>query len=348
MDTHDLGWSTSFDEAAWIAPRLTPFRDGVVTSIIPVGFPAYARLPHPVTLGPMGERIVRWGRVAEWSGLPLKRLAHFHDVALPERAPADPPSWDSQGPNQGSLSAADAAALVEVLAGHTPLVDGGRRRWLCLWEGYGWENAVYLLPVDAPAELRANPPRPPDPIPARVRQGGRVRLPYRDYFLYTGAVSAALAFVPEERQSPNLWWAGDRSWCVASEIDLPWTYVGGSRELIAQVLAHPDLEALPALPDDEYLMRAPAWLQARLETAVDELLAGGETTVPTSVGTVQANLRPPTRLSAGRLRITCRRTMPGGASTSGSDTPLLRGELDLLKETVQSYLVGATLGMVDN
>jgi hypothetical protein len=33
---------------------------------------------------------------------------------------------------------------------------------------------------------------------------------------------------------------------VASEIDLPYTFVGGSSELIEEILAHPLLETLPA------------------------------------------------------------------------------------------------------
>jgi hypothetical protein len=37
---------------------------------------------------------------------------------------------------------------------------------------------------------------------------------------------------------------------VASEIDFPYTYVGGSNELIKDILQHPDLEALPASVED--------------------------------------------------------------------------------------------------
>jgi hypothetical protein len=84
-----------------------------------------------------------------------------------------------------------------------------------------------------------------------------------------------MAFVPEHRQTPNLWWSHDRSWCVASEIDLPWTYVGGSKGLIGRVLSHPELEALPALPDDPNTLRAPAWLDTSLHAAVRELLRCG-------------------------------------------------------------------------
>jgi hypothetical protein len=36
---------------------------------------------------------------------------------------------------------------------------------------------------------------------------------------------------------------------VSSGIDFPYTYVGGSTKLIAEILAHPFLEALPATVD---------------------------------------------------------------------------------------------------
>ena len=61
---------------------------------------------------------------------------------------------------------------------------------------------------------------------------------------------AALAWIPSQRQTPNLWWHGDHTWCVASEIDLTATYVGGPRALIDRILADERLEALPAEPGD--------------------------------------------------------------------------------------------------
>lgn len=327
MSTGGLGWSDSVEPASWVGPRLSPFGKGLVTTVVPAGFPAYARILHPVTRGPMGEHTVRWARVAEWSGLRLDRLAHFPDVALPEHTPAGDPPWDSQGPATGTLSAGDAATLVEVLAEYTQVVDGVRRCWFCLWVGFGWTS---------------------DPIPADVRDGVQVRLPHRDYFLFSGPVEDALAFVPGQRQTPNLWWAHDRSWCVASEIDLPWTYLGGSEELIAQVVDHPDLEALPAQPDDCYFLPTPAWLEPVLRGAVEELLVGGETTVETSVGVVHARLRVPTRLRAGELRIDYRSVLAGGGSGGGSGAPLRVEDLDRLADTVSFHLTYATLGLVNN
>lgn len=37
---------------------------------------------------------------------------------------------------------------------------------------------------------------------------------------------------------------------MASEIDFPYTYVGGTSEVIEQILQHPQLEALPATVAD--------------------------------------------------------------------------------------------------
>jgi hypothetical protein len=69
----------------------------------------------------------------------------------------------------------------------------------------------------------------------------RVRLPGRDYLLFTGSAEAQ-----GWEHGPNPWWPNDRAWCVASEIDLPYSYVGGTTELIAKILNAPALEALPA------------------------------------------------------------------------------------------------------
>jgi hypothetical protein len=70
-------------------------------------------------------------------------------------------------------------------------------------------------------------------------------MPGRDYLLFTGSVDQGEGW-PD---GPNLWWPDDRSWCVASEIDFPYTYVGGGQQLIDEILAHPALEALPAALD---------------------------------------------------------------------------------------------------
>ena len=57
--------------------------------------------------------------------------------------------------------------------------------------------------------------------------------------------TANLAPEPSE-QSVNLWWPADRSWCVATDIDLMSTYVGGSADCISALLDATELEAARA------------------------------------------------------------------------------------------------------
>jgi hypothetical protein len=84
----------------------------------------------------------------------------------------------------------------------------------------------------------------------------RVSLPGRDYLLFEGPLEGATDFgwyltrehfVP---QSPNLFWPADHGWCVASEIDLYCTLVGGSHALADSLMANRALEAWRVFPDD--------------------------------------------------------------------------------------------------
>ncbi len=50
------------------------------------------------------------------------------------------------------------------------------------------------------------------------------------------------------RRGPQWWWPEDRQWFAATEIDFPWSYVGGSADLIDSLLGHPDLEAVRVRP----------------------------------------------------------------------------------------------------
>jgi len=143
----------------------------------------------------------------------------------------------------GVLPEAVAQTLVDVLRAHT---SNRNPLWLAMWEGYGYiyaGNAFATLTATSmlvpegeelgpsPLVLRRPPPRP--------RGAPRLSLPNREYLLYRGS----FAQVPGWMEGPNLWWPADRAWCVASEIDLPWTFVGGSSDLIEAVLGHQDLNA---------------------------------------------------------------------------------------------------------
>lgn len=72
-----------------------------------------------------------------------------------------------------------------------------------------------------------------------------VDLPHRRYYLYRGSIQKALGPLPLE-QSPNLWWPEDRAWFVATEIDYAWTYVGGPRRAVEELVEDGRVEVLLA------------------------------------------------------------------------------------------------------
>jgi len=150
-------------------------------------------------------------------------------------------------PEPGNLESAALTALCDVLARHTRPEE---ECVFALWDGYGWIQgtpSAVLVGGTAPV---------PPALPRSVLDGPRLRLHCRDYLLFTGTLSAAASmgwhaapgwFVP---QSPNLFWPHDRSWCVATEIDLDSTVVAGTDELVRAMLAAPRLEAWPVAADD--------------------------------------------------------------------------------------------------
>jgi hypothetical protein len=278
--------SVKVEEAAWIGGRLSPFNSGVVTSVIPNGFSAYARVLHPLDPPVRGQQPARWGDVALWSGIELVPGIDFPDIALPEHEPRGEEPWPGQVPQVGTLHPADADALAAVLARHTSTPD---RCWFCTWEGWG---SVFF------------------------DDGPRVELPQRDYALFAGPLAALPSLMDAQNgHSPNLWWPDDRAWCVATEIDLAWTYVGGSVALISSALASPRLEAQSASSDDNFQRRPPEWLALAIEDAATELLDSGTATLHTWRGTVHAQLERPHGQTDGDLRFQ-RRPSNGYAGSS--------------------------------
>jgi len=84
-----------------------------------------------------------------------------------------------------------------------------------------------------------------------IQAGGRVRLPHRYYYLYRGDLSAASALVPQPwNLRPNLWWPEDQAWCVATEIDLVTTFVGGAQGLVDAIAGDAQFVTVPVTPDE--------------------------------------------------------------------------------------------------
>ncbi len=286
--------------------------------------------------------------MAAWSGLPLRPDAQFHSVALPPAAPAGPRPYHGRGPEEGTLYEPDAEVLAGILRDWTATPEDC---WFCVWDGFGWDSASALFAVMTSDEAGQRPepvapPRRPDPVPGPVRAGPRVELPHRSYLLYQGPAEAALVLPGLEGtsgQCPNLWWPADRAWCVASEIDLPWTYVGGPRGLIDAILADDRIEALPAGPADQ-VSRVEDWVAGWAGQLLDDLLAQDTASLSTPWGSVDARLRRPRGTRQGDLRI---EVAGRGGGTSSSWSALSRvGEEDL-RDEVRGYLTRAVLGLAE-
>jgi hypothetical protein len=326
-------WSSVVEAAGWIGERLGPFGGGV-TSVVPAGFEAYARVLHPAEVTAWGgHRVVRWREVAAWSGVPLAPDAQFHTVALPPHRPEAPAPWSGQGPHEGSLYPPDAEILAEILRGFTTTPE---ECFFCIWDGYGWGGT--------PASAGTTSGSLPRLVPEAVRRGPRVRLPGRDYLLYTGPTEAITGPVDiGHGQTANLAWPADHTWCVASEIDLAWTYVAGSAALIERLLAEERIEAVPAGPDDP-LTRVEPFVAALVGKAITELLATGDSVIATSRGSVEAWLKRPKRFRPGALRT--RADHDDSSRGSGGNFVLHAHNEPALRRELSFYLTWAVIGLV--
>lgn len=68
--------------------------------------------------------------------------------------------------------------------------------------------------------------------------------------LFCGDLNELSQFLADGRYqlTPEYWWPSDRSWCLCSDYDLNFTFVGGSKNLISSVLNNATLEALKVTP----------------------------------------------------------------------------------------------------
>ena len=213
--------------ARWIEERLWPWGTAAdppgvrVGSLLPEGFASYCRVLHPASLDP-GNEPVRWSTVASWTGRTAHPLMQFDRIAnISERH--EKPPWGSL-PLMGSLPREECLSIANVLREFTSTPE---ECYFCIWEGYGFLD------------------------PDRSKNIPRMRVPHRGYLLFRGPLEAVMSFTNTVgwTQSPNIWWPADRAWCVATEIDLFDTYVGGSEACIEAILKCPDLEALPTAID---------------------------------------------------------------------------------------------------
>lgn len=251
----------------WIGERLGSF-GATVSGLVPRGLPAYARILHRLEVtgldpaadpaDPRPEDVSV--RLAWWAEAAAERGAVVHPLAQLWRVLglADPWGHDDrwQTPS-GQLDADQLPALLDVLAEHT---DQGPDAEVvaALWEGFGWiHGGAAVSGLSAGPTLPTPEPAPPA-FPPDVLAAPRLELPGRAYLLFRGPLRGVLPFFAAGAsgfwgQTPNLLWPADRTWCVATEIDLDSTVVGGPRELVDAIVEHPDLEAFEVREHDSLM-----------------------------------------------------------------------------------------------
>lgn len=234
-----VAWSEEADAGSWIAGQLHVFGTDV-GSLIPDRFQSYLRILHPVSsVTPDGRFTTRWSELFGDAGLTVGPATRF-DELLGLRADVSPVA--------GSLDLEHVSRLAGILARYTATPDGC---WFGLWDGYGWMmGRPAIAPIGGEGGDGASTEHV-DRIHTPELPTHRLHLPSRSFALYRGPIASAAAFCRfGGRQSPNLWWPEDRSWYVASEIDLNSTYVGGTASLIEELSHEVLFESLPVEIDE--------------------------------------------------------------------------------------------------
>jgi hypothetical protein len=214
--------------ADWIPNRLLPWGRGVgtrVCAVVPSGFASYARILHPAYGPPPDHYPITWSAVAEVAGWSVHAETQWESVVdAVHKSGRDEPWYEE--PNLGWCPTEVMVPLRKILGEHTRTPD---EVWFAMWGGF--------------------------PDVQAVMAGGnaaRFELPGREYFLVKGPIQVADRLITSPhwiRIGPSLWWPEDRAWCVATEIDFRWTYVGASTECVEQLEGEPRLEALRTQPE---------------------------------------------------------------------------------------------------
>jgi hypothetical protein len=185
-----------------------------VGSFLPSRFAAYARIYHPLDVGRSREPKT-W---RELGGI------HFSDpesaIGFAMRNP-----WDAHV-RFGTLP----QGILDVLTPHLRTATVTPEAcYFAVWDGFA--GSV---------------------VPETLRP--KLSLPNRDYHVFSGPLSAAQTNfgIGSAHQSANIWWPSDQAWCVATEIDFCWTYIGGTRSCVNAILTDGRLEAQETTASDKW------------------------------------------------------------------------------------------------
>lgn len=120
----------------------------------------------------------------------------------------------------------------------------------CVWNG--WGRSIHRQDTRSASPLRRGRQRI-EKTRAISAPASFVRIPNREYLFFRGRIGdATQSHVHTGYQGASMWWATDRSWFVATEVDATATYIGSSIEC-AKLLQDALVDAIPANPADTWM-----------------------------------------------------------------------------------------------
>ncbi|MEV4097454.1 hypothetical protein [Streptosporangium saharense] len=219
----ELTLCTDVRPADWAVSATLSSKWGNVGRMLPPIFAAYVRLFHPPLKAVDGvEQEISWREVALANGrVPHPGMQWPYVTGSWSFFNDEQPGVWNRPPEEGTLPLRQITRLAHLLAPHTTTPE---RCWFAVWEGFGDLN----LPIED------------EEIP-------RVEMPARSMLLLEGPLRAATTSFSDISwwgRYASLWWPQDRAWCVATDVDLMSTYIGGSVECVATLLADEELEIM--------------------------------------------------------------------------------------------------------
>ena len=220
---HPLDLEPDATHADWWLDQLEPTRGRhpiPVGALVPSSLPVVCQVLHPWKL-PDGQHAT-WQQLAEVHGFAdVGDLYENRPVATELDEARELAGTFGSSPKEGALDEGTASALVDVLGQATTTPD---EVFVAIWEGWG------------------------DGSPERFPGAARLdTYTDRNHFLLRGPRHGVLTAIDQRgsRLAAGLWWAADRAWFVATEIDFEWTFIAGGQELVERHCADDRLEATP-------------------------------------------------------------------------------------------------------
>lgn len=216
-DWADTDQLLALPPTGWIDDAIASARFGTVAHLVTDSFDRYARVLHPAkrTVHDVPTEYFRWADVARATGAVAHARMQWDAIAdVDEESPLT--FWNE---NPSSTDFIPDHVVTEIAA-----QLGDDECYFAVWEG---NSALQGVNGDLPK--------------ATIDQ-------YRFHVLAGTVADATRRF---HGLRPNLWWNRDRSWLVASNIDLVSTYVGATSDAIDRLLHSSVIEAWEVSADDD-------------------------------------------------------------------------------------------------